>query len=181
MPEEQKPLTARQQRFVDEYMVDGNARRAAAAAGYSPASAKGLGYQQLQVPAVKAEIEARQRQRAERIGISAEEIIDELALIAFARMGDYVRPGPNGEPILDPMALGGGRSAALAEMDAGIDAGEGAPSIKRVKVRLADKRAALVSLARLLGFYKGETRPASPADAITSIEYTFVGPEGDGR
>ena len=53
-------LTAKQARFVQEYLVDGNGTAAAIRAGYSPHSARELGSETLQKPAVSAALRKRQ-------------------------------------------------------------------------------------------------------------------------
>ena len=45
-------LTAKQQRFCDEYLIDLNATQAAIRAGYSPKTAEQLAYQLLQKTSV---------------------------------------------------------------------------------------------------------------------------------
>ncbi len=51
-------LTPRQERFVREYIRIGNAKRAATLAGFSPRSAKQIGYTLLQKPEVQQALEA---------------------------------------------------------------------------------------------------------------------------
>ena len=48
------PLTAKQQRFVDQYLIDANATQAAIRAGYSPATAGAIGHENLQKPDIVA-------------------------------------------------------------------------------------------------------------------------------
>src|SRR5262245_59152506 len=60
MSENDEPLSEQQRDFVDEFMVDGNANRAAGAAGYTPRLAPTL----LDMPEVKKEIERRQVEKA---------------------------------------------------------------------------------------------------------------------
>lgn len=71
-----KPLTPKQQKFVDEYMVDFNAAQAARRAGYSAKTARAQGARLLKHPVVGAAIEERRARQAERAGITAEELID---------------------------------------------------------------------------------------------------------
>ncbi|MCC4467065.1 terminase small subunit [Limosilactobacillus reuteri] len=52
-------LTQKQQRFVDEYIISGNATQAAIKAGYSKKTAKQMGTENLAKPIVKAAIEKR--------------------------------------------------------------------------------------------------------------------------
>ena len=51
-------LTAKQRRFVEAY--DGNARKAAIAAGYSEKTAEVIGHENLRKPKILAEIKARE-------------------------------------------------------------------------------------------------------------------------
>ncbi len=54
-----KNLTQKQQRFVDEYIISGNATQAAIKAGYSKKTAKQSGAENLAKPYLKAAIEKR--------------------------------------------------------------------------------------------------------------------------
>lgn len=58
----EKPLNLSQLRFIAEYVKDGNAKRAAIAAGYAEKSAKSIGYSLLQVPAVQDAVEATRKE-----------------------------------------------------------------------------------------------------------------------
>ncbi|MCA9467070.1 MAG: terminase small subunit, partial [Nitrospira sp.] len=52
-------MTAKQLRFVEEYMVDLNATQAAIRAGYEPRSAYSIGQENLKKPEIQAAIEER--------------------------------------------------------------------------------------------------------------------------
>ena len=77
-------LTLKQQRFVDEYLLDLNASRAAIRAGYSHRSAGSIGEQNLKKPEIKAALEHSLAERRKRTLVSQVEILDQLAGIAFA-------------------------------------------------------------------------------------------------
>jgi phage terminase small subunit len=51
-------LTAKQQLFVDEYLVDLNASAAARRAGYSEKTARAIGIENLTKPAIRAAVDA---------------------------------------------------------------------------------------------------------------------------
>ncbi|QOX64231.1 terminase small subunit [Anoxybacterium hadale] len=59
-------LTVKQQRFVDEYLIDSNATQAAIRAGYSTNTAEQLGYQQLQNSSVRARVDEALAVRSKR-------------------------------------------------------------------------------------------------------------------
>lgn len=52
-------LTQKQRRFIDEYIISGNATQAAIKAGYSKKTARKIGQENLTKPDIKAEIERR--------------------------------------------------------------------------------------------------------------------------
>ena len=84
------PLTDKQQRFVEEYMVDLNATQAAIRAGYSLETAEQIGYQLLQKTSVlKAISQARQAQQA-RTAITADKVLMEIANVALADARELV-------------------------------------------------------------------------------------------
>ncbi len=64
-------MTPKQLRFVDEYLIDLNAKRAAMRAGYAAKTAEQQGYQLLQHPSVAAAVADRIEQRSEQTGIDA--------------------------------------------------------------------------------------------------------------
>lgn len=84
-------LTAKQQRFCDEYLIDLNATQAAIRAGYSPKTAEQLAYQLLQKTSVQNHIAELQKKREERTEITQDSVLHELALIAFAKASDYAK------------------------------------------------------------------------------------------
>lgn len=71
-------LTAKQRRFVAEYLVDSNATRAAIRAGYSAVSADKIGSELLGKTRVSKAVAAKQAKVAEKLEITAEWIAGEL-------------------------------------------------------------------------------------------------------
>lgn len=74
-------LTAKQQRFVVEYLVDLNATQAAIRAGYAPARAREQAYQLMKRPAVKAAIEQAMQDRSKRLKVDADYVLQRLTEI----------------------------------------------------------------------------------------------------
>ena len=147
-------MTPKQERFVEEYLVDLNATQAAVRAGYSAATAEVQGPRLLGNVRVAAAIAETQAARSKRTAISADRVVAELAKIAFANMADYMQP--NGDSYLDFSALTRDQAAALQEVTVEEfvkGRGEDKRDVRRVKFKLADKRAALVDLGRHLGLF----------------------------
>ncbi|MGV6394523.1 terminase small subunit [Pseudomonas caspiana] len=77
-------LTAKQQRFVIEYLTDLNATQAAIRAGYSAKGAKDQAYQLMQRPEIATAIQAAMDDRAARTQITQERVLERLWMIATA-------------------------------------------------------------------------------------------------
>jgi phage terminase small subunit len=148
-------LSEKQKRFVSEYLIDLNATQAAIRAGYSAKTAQQQGSRLLLNVVVQEELSRQQSKVAERLEITKEQIVDELAKIGFSNMLDYMRAGPDGDPYLDFSGLTRDQAAALSEVtveDFKDGRGEDARDVRRVKFKLHDKKGALVDLAKMLGF-----------------------------
>lgn len=83
-------LTAKQQRFVDEYLIDLNATQAAIRAGYSTDTAMEQGYQLLQKTSVSNAVSQAMAHRSRRTGITQDRVLRELAKIAFVNANDVI-------------------------------------------------------------------------------------------
>lgn len=87
----QIPLVARKsavelrmERFVAEYVIDYNGRRAAIAAGYTPERARQTASELLAMPEVQAQVQARQEEVKTALGITEEVVLNRLTSIATA-------------------------------------------------------------------------------------------------
>ena len=89
-------LTAKQERFVQEYLIDQNATAAAIRAGYAEKSAKYSGYELLKNAKVKAAVRAGQARLAKKLDLTAEKVLADIERIAnkaerAKRYGDAIR------------------------------------------------------------------------------------------
>ena len=83
-------LTEKQQRFVDEYLIDLNATQAAIRAGYSVKTADVQGSRMLGNVKVQQAIAEAMAERSKRTGVNQDRVVLELAKIAFVKMTDIV-------------------------------------------------------------------------------------------
>jgi len=83
-------LTAKQKRFIEEYLIDLNATQAAIRAGYSPDTAYSIGNENLKKPEIRARIDKALAERSKRTGINAERVLIELARIALINPGKVI-------------------------------------------------------------------------------------------
>jgi len=153
-------LTPQQARFVREYLGDLNATQAAIRAGYSARTADVQGPRLLGNARVAAAVAAGQKRIADRLEISAEKVLSEMAKIAFSNMQDYVSTDGEGGAFVDLSGVDRDKWAAVQEIT--VDEytegrGEAARELKRTKFKLADKRGALVDLGKRLSLWNGRT------------------------
>lgn len=83
-------LTPKQRLFVQEYLIDLNAKQASIRAGYSPANAEFQGHQLINNPKVKQAIELAMYEREQRTKVTQDRVIEELAKIAFLNPTDVI-------------------------------------------------------------------------------------------
>ena len=79
-------LTPKQQRFVEEYLVDLNATQAAIRAGYSEKTAAAVGCENLTKPNIADALAAAFSARSQRTDITQDMVVAELASIGFAEV-----------------------------------------------------------------------------------------------
>ncbi|CAN7517560.1 terminase small subunit [Brucella pseudogrignonensis] len=166
-------LTAKQERFVAEYLIDLNATQAAIRAGYSEKTAQQQGSRLLLNVVVQEAIAKGQNKTAEKLEITKDRIVEELAKIGFSNMLDYMRAGSDGDPYLDFSDLTREQAAALSEVtveDFKDGRGEDARDVRRIKFKLHDKKGALVDLAKMLGFMVEKHEHSGPDGAPIQTE-----------
>jgi len=74
-------LTAKQQRFCDEYLIDLNATQAAIRAGYSEKTAYSIGNENLKKPEVKEYIENRMAEKEKELIADQDEVLRYLTAV----------------------------------------------------------------------------------------------------
>ena len=77
-----RKLTQKQRRFVDEYIISGNATQAAIKAGYSKRSAQQTGAENLLKPVIKAELDKRNAEIQSKKTMDMKEVMERLAAMA---------------------------------------------------------------------------------------------------
>ena len=149
-------LTAKQIRFVDEYLVDLNATQAAIRAGYSEKTANTIGAQNLAKLSIQAEILRRQKDLQRRTAISQDRVIKELARVAFADVADYVQVETriiNRGDIEVPLELAVHKETAELSADQRAAIASIKQGANGVEIKLHDKIKALELLGRHIGMF----------------------------
>lgn len=136
-------MTPKQQRFVEEYLIDLNATQAAIRAGYSAKTAMEQGHQLLQKTSVAEAIERRRSALTDHVQVTQEQIVAE-----FVRMGFYDPAAIAGQPMAGPQDI-----PNLPEDVRRAIVGWGWDKAGNFTLKLADKNAALTNLGRHLGMF----------------------------
>jgi len=147
-------LAPRQAQFVAQYLIDLNATRAAQRAGYSPKTAYSQGQRLLKNVEVQSAIQAAMDKRAEKLEITADRVLDEIAKLAFFDPRKFFEDDGSLKRIQD---LDDDTAMSLARMEV-IELFEGSGEQKHAyglmkKIKLADKLSALEKLGKHLKLF----------------------------
>jgi phage terminase small subunit len=166
---------------VREYVIDFNGERAAARAGYSAHTANEQASGLLTRPSVIAAINELRDKQAQRMLVSAENVLDELAIVGFSDIRAYwPEPGER----LDITRLDRRLTAAIAQIDIdetlipGEDGGPPQLLRRRTKLKLHNKVTALEKLALHLGLFDhaekdslvDRVRKMTPQERVARLE-----------
>ena len=77
----EKKLTAKQQRFCDEYLIDLNATQAAIRAGYSKNAARQIGTENMSKPSIREYIEERMKEKEKALIADQDEVLKYLTSV----------------------------------------------------------------------------------------------------
>ena len=144
-------LTAKQNRFCEEYMIDLNATQAAIRAGYSVKTANEQGSRLLANVSVQREIERLKAERSRRTGITSDRVLQELAKIAFVDPATVIDLDTMTVISTDP-----NDTAAIASIrQKTFPTNAGKEGIER-EIKLYDKIRALELLGRHLNLFSNQ-------------------------
>lgn len=145
-------LRPKHRRFIDQYLVDLNATQAAVRAGYAKGkTARTQGARLMANVGIKAEIARRQQCAAERLEITHDAVLGELAKIGFANVADFMRPDSRGRMQIDLRGVERAKLAGLTGVSIRVGSSRGR-NANQVKLTL-QKREALVALGQHLGLF----------------------------
>jgi len=151
----ERALTPRQRRFVEEYLVDLNGKQAAIRAGYSPKTAEVQASQSLRNVKVQAAITAAQARRSQRIELTQDTVLRELAVLALSDLTHYAIDDAGNVQLRAGAPEGAMRAVAslkkkIVHTDAGVS--------YETEIRLWNKPAGIRMAGEHLGLFKGGER-----------------------
>lgn len=168
-------LTEKQKLFVSEYLIDLNATQAAIRAGYSPKTAEQIGYQMLKKTSVSDAIAQAMAERSKRTGITADRVLNELAMIGFANAADIINFGAatvKGDASREDTACIQSVKVKTIPTDAG--------DITEREVKLYDKKSALELIGKHLGMFKDKLEVSGIDKEKSKLDNILSQMRGDG-
>lgn len=158
---ENRKLTRRQRRFLAEILIDPkrNAVQAAIRAGYKETTALSASCEFMKHPQIKAAIEEADKRVWKKLEVTHERVLQEVANIAFASMGDYLSPDSSSSSgyRLDLTKVSDQQMGVVKEFTE-----ETVQGIKRTKISLYDKLSALQVIGKHLGMFKERMELSTP-------------------
>jgi phage terminase small subunit len=141
----EKKLTPQQELFVKEYLIDLNATQAAIRAGYSKKTAQEQGSRLLSNVIIASKVAETLGKRLDKLDISGERILNELARVGFGRMTDVAKWTESGVSFVPSTELNEDQAATVCEVTETTNEHGGS-----LKIKQHDKLKAL----ELLGKYQ---------------------------
>lgn len=166
-------LTAKQQQFVAEYLIDLNATQAAIRAGYSANRADAMGHENLRKPEIAQAVQLAMKARGERTEVTADRVLAEYAKLAFLDPRRFYDEAGALKPV---HLLDADVAAALVGVDV-VDSfdKESQTTSTTKKIKFVDKKGALDSCARHLGMFTDKTevtgKDGGPVDMNWRINF----------
>lgn len=156
-------LTAKQQRFVEEYLVDLNATQAYIRAGYKNYDSAGVeANKTLNNPKVRQAVDEAMAERSRRTGINQDRVIQEIAKLAFVNISNAVDLNTGKiKPDATEEDLACIQSIKIKPTEFGTER----------EIKFYDKKASLEQLGRHLGLFKDKVEVEADMELNIKIDY----------
>lgn len=154
-------LTAKQQLFIHEYLVDLNATQAAIRVGYSPKTANEQASRLLANVSIREALEQAWRDKIRRADINADDVLRLITRAAFADIRDFVEWDDGSFNVKSSELIDGQLVSEVTEEVRDTPSG----SITTRKLKLVNKE----SMIRLLATHFGLTETKLKVDVTTSL------------
>ena len=142
-------LTAKQQRFVDEYLIDMNGAQAAIRAGYSKNGASVQAGRMLANANIAEAVAVGRQEMQNRTHVTQDMVVRELARVGLSDIRKMMAPSGHLLP-LDQLDDDTARAIASVEVSTKFD---DSGDMMVHKIKMWDKNSALEKLARHLGMF----------------------------
>lgn len=145
-------LTAKQQKFADEYLVDLNATQAAIRAGYSKKTAKVIGNENLTKPDIERYIAIKQKEISKETGITRDRWLKELEGLSFSKLTDIIDFNDQEVTIKSQDEIPEHALGAISSIQITTTKINSKTTEQKINLKLHPKLPALQTLGQALGF-----------------------------
>ena len=167
-------LTPKQERFVDEYLVDLNATAAATRAGYSERTANEQGARLLANVSVRSAIQLSKARRSERTKIDADWVLRTLAEEKSADLASIYADDGSILPVKDwPMVFRTGLVVGVETVESHDGYGEERKPISIRKIKISDRIKHLELIGRHVDVQA--FRDASSPPGLVAVQVNLSG------
>lgn len=159
-------LTPKQQRFIEEYLVDLNATQAAIRAGYSAKTANEQGSRLLANVSIRACVDEALAERSRRTGINADRVLMELARLGFVNAIDVINM--NEATVREEASRDD--TAAIASVKVKTIPTEDGGEITEREIKLYDKTKNLELLGKHLGLFTDKLEVKASINSTAKLD-----------
>lgn len=157
-------------RFAEEYAIDHNGTQAAIRAGYSPKSAAAAASRMLRDVKVEVKVNTLDGEKSQRTAITADRVMQEYERLALLDPIDLFNPDGSLKSLKDMpedarRAIAGLEIKQLKDMETP----ETAILATLHKIKIADKKGALDSLAKIMGLMRDNPAPPPPPAPVNIL------------
>lgn len=163
-------LNPKQRRFVEEYLVDFNGKRAYEAAyGTGGTSAEVSASRLLSSVKVRDAVQQGMARQVAAARVTQDRVLAELARVAYADMRDFAEWGPEGVTLKPSAQLSEDAALAVAEVSQRETKGG-----RQVTFKLHDKLGALIQLGRHLGMFTDKAELSTKDGQPLAVQQVLV-------
>lgn len=148
-------LTAKQEMFCREYIIDFNATQAAIRAGYSKKTAGSVGGENLKKPEIMNRVNELTGERTQRVQFDADEVLRRLAILSRSNIKNFAKPdGHGGLTMHVPDDISDDDMYCISELtteEYDVKDGEGTIPVKKTKIKFVDKLKAIEVAGKHVG------------------------------
>lgn len=157
-------LTAKQQRFCDEYLIDLNATQAAIRAGYSKKTARAIGNENLTKPDIVEYIDERMAEKEAELVADQDEVMKYLSSVMRRDLKEsvVVTLQNKTEKWVKDEETGKLKKQTVTEES---------PAVVEIPARLSDANKAAELLGKAYGLYKEKVEQQMDMELNISIDY----------
>ena len=156
-------LTDKQEKFCQEYLIDLNGTQAAIRAGYSEKTANEQATRLLANVSIIHRLSELRKPLAEKVGITQEMVLNELAKVGFANLKDYLSDDLDVKNLSN---IEDNKSGAIASLKKNVTTFEGGESVT-TEIKLHDKIKSLELIGKHLGFFEKDNKQQGNTVVVT--------------